>query len=35
MKQNSFVNDLNKGNETNIWKMNNNINQGYPILYWQ
>lgn len=35
MKQSSFVDDLNEGNETTIWKLNSNINQGYPILYWQ
>lgn len=35
MKQNDFINDLNKGNETNIWKINSTVNQGYPILYWQ
>ena len=35
MKQNSFVDELNEGNETSIWKINSNTNQGYPILYWQ
>ena len=35
MKQNGFVDELNQENETSIWKINNNINQGYPILYWQ
>ena len=35
MKQVSFIDELNEGNETNIWKLNSNINQGYPILYWQ
>ena len=35
MKQNDFINDLNEGNQTDIWKINNNVNQGYPILYWQ
>lgn len=35
MKQSSFVDDLNEGNETNIWKLNSNVNQRYPILYWQ
>ena len=35
MKQNDFVEDLNSGNETSMWKINSNQNQGYPILYWQ
>lgn len=35
MKQEDFLELLNKDNETSIWKINSNKNQGYPILYWQ
>ena len=35
MKSNEFLNLLNQNNE-NIWKVDsNNINNGYPILYWE
>ena len=35
MKESNFVEQLNEGNKTNIWKISSNLNQGYPILYWQ
>ena len=35
MKQDSFVELLNNGNEEEIWKKDAGINNGYPILMWQ
>ena len=35
MKQDSFVELLNNGNEEEIWKKDTGINNGYPILMWQ
>ena len=35
MKEYNFVQMLNDGNETNIWKIEGNLNQGYPVLYWE
>ena len=35
MKQDSFVELLNNGNEEEIWKKDVGINNGYPILAWQ
>ena len=35
MKQDSFVELLNNGNEEEIWKKDVGINNGYPILMWQ
>ena len=35
MKQDSFVELLNNGNEEEIWKKDAGINNGYPILAWQ
>ena len=35
MKESKFLEELNSGNETNIWKIEANINNGYPVLYWQ
>ena len=35
MKESEFLEELNNGNETNIWKIEANMNNGYPVLYWQ
>ena len=35
MKSDDFVNTLNEGLETPVWKKDNGINNGYPILSWQ
>ena len=35
MKKSEFLEELNNGNETNIWKIEANMNNGYPVLYWQ
>lgn len=36
MKQDSFVELLNNGNEEITWKKDaSNVNDGYPILLWQ
>ena len=35
MKSADFVDLLNEGLETAIWKKDTGINNGYPILYWQ
>lgn len=33
MKSNDFLNDLNK--DDNIFTIDSNLNDGYPILKWQ
>ena len=35
MKESKFLEELNNGNETDIWKIEANMNNGYPVLYWQ
>ena len=35
MKQASFADLLNSGNDESIWKYDKNKNEGYPILNWQ
>lgn len=35
MKEEKFLEELNNGNENSIWKLEENINNGYPVLYWQ
>ncbi|MBR2290683.1 MAG: hypothetical protein IJ867_09020 [Clostridia bacterium] len=35
MKSDNFVDNLNSGLETPVWKKDTGINNGYPILIWQ
>ena len=35
LKESTFAEILDRGNDTQKWKIDSNKNEGYPILYWQ